>query len=79
MNEGLTLKSSATRGELVTPTGAAIAAAVSTGKSLPEEYKICKMGFGAGKRDYETAGILRAMQMCIRDRPCTKLQWDSHQ
>ncbi|WP_283682750.1 nickel pincer cofactor biosynthesis protein LarC [Parablautia sp. Marseille-Q6255] len=73
VNEGLTLKSSATRGELVTPTGAAIAAAVSTGKSLPEEYKICKMGFGAGKRDYETAGILRAMLI----EPAFSDTWDT--
>lgn len=61
MNEGLTLKTSNITGELVTPTGAAIAAAITTKKPLPEEYKIIKMGFGAGKRNYDASGILRAM------------------
>lgn len=46
-------------GELVTPTGAAIAAAVKTKDQLPESVKISAVGLGAGKRDYETAGFLR--------------------
>lgn len=49
------------QGELVTPTGAAIAAAIRTDEKLPSEFKILKTGLGAGKRDYRTAGILRAM------------------
>lgn len=49
------------QGELVTPTGAAIAAALCTGHQLPSEFKIVKTGLGAGKRSYATAGILRAM------------------
>lgn len=61
MNEGLTLRTSDIAGELVTPTGAAIAAAISTKAALPDEYRIVKMGFGAGKRDYAASGILRAM------------------
>lgn len=61
MKHGLILKTSAIEGELVTPTGAAIAAAFSNGNTLPEQYRICKMGFGAGKRDYATTGLLRAM------------------
>lgn len=48
-------------GELVTPTGAAIVAAIRTGEELPESYKILQIGMGAGKREYETPGILRAM------------------
>ena len=52
-------------GELVTPTGAALAATVMTGDTLPERRAICAMGVGAGKRDYECAGILRAM--VVRD------------
>lgn len=49
-------------GELVTPTGAAIAAAImQTHNELPENYRIIKVGIGAGKRDYASAGILRAM------------------
>ncbi|MBS6396625.1 MAG: LarC family nickel insertion protein [Clostridiales bacterium] len=48
-------------GELVTPTGAAIAAALRTGERLPESFYIKRIGLGAGKRDYDTAGIVRAM------------------
>ena len=48
------------KGELVTPTGAAIAAAVMTDETLPKEFKIVKTGLGAGKRNYEKPSILRA-------------------
>ena len=58
---GLDLKITQVKGELVTPTGAAIAAAVRTGKTLPENFEIEKIGIGAGKRTYECPGILRAM------------------
>jgi uncharacterized protein (TIGR00299 family) protein len=50
------------KGELVTPTGAAIVAALRTKTSLPREMKILKIGLGAGKRSYQGAsGLLRAM------------------
>ena len=49
------------RGELVTPTGAAIAAAVRTSGTLPESFRVKKVGMGAGKRDYEAPGFLRSM------------------
>lgn len=58
---GLDLKITQVKGELVTPTGAAIVAAVRTGKTLPENFEIEKIGIGAGKRTYECPGILRAM------------------
>lgn len=48
-------------GEFVTPTGAAIAATLRTGRRLPEHFRILKTGIGAGKREYEKASILRAM------------------
>lgn len=48
-------------GELVTPTGAAIIAAIRTSECLPEVMKIQKIGLGAGKRKYERPSILRAM------------------
>lgn len=48
-------------GEFVTPTGAAIVAAIMTGKKLPEEYTIESIGIGAGKREYERPSLLRAM------------------
>lgn len=60
-NQKLTLKLSDVQSELVTPTGAAIAAAIRTQQKLPEEFQILSTGYGAGKRDYKTTGVLRAM------------------
>ena len=51
------------QGELVTPTGAAIAAAITTSYTLPEIFQINKIGVGAGKREYEVPGILRVMEI----------------
>ena len=87
---GLVIHPTQVRGELVTPTGAAIAAAVQTCQSgrpdgqetgqssdscvdsytamYTNAYTIEGVGIGAGKRDYETAGILRAMWV----RPCVQ-------
>lgn len=59
--KNLTLHITETEGEFVTPTGAAIAAAVRTGEKLPEHFRIVKTGIGAGKRNYERPSILRAM------------------
>ena len=50
-----------TQGEFVTPTGAAIVAAVCTGNKLPQNFTVLKTGIGAGKRTYERPSILRAM------------------
>lgn len=47
-------------GEFVTPTGAAFVAAVKTGEKLPARFEICKVGLGAGKRNYNRPSILRA-------------------
>lgn len=47
------------KGELVTPTGAAIAAALKNKDRLPEEFTIIKIGVGAGKKDFKKANILR--------------------
>ena len=58
---GLTLKPTDIQGELVTPTGAAIAAAIRTSDRLPERFTIERGGLGAGKRQYERPSILRAM------------------
>ena len=57
----LCIKVTDVEGELVTPTGAAIVAAIRTKDKLPEEFEIKKIGVGAGKRQYECPGILRAM------------------
>ena len=49
------------KGELITPTGAAFAAAVMTKRELPEVMRIVKVGLGAGKREYPRPSILRAI------------------
>lgn len=56
----LPLKITENDGEMVTPTGAAIAAALYTGEKLPESFVIEKTGYGAGKRPYENP-VLRVM------------------
>lgn len=58
---GLPLTVTQVEGELVTPTGAAIAAAIRTSGELPDRSTVKKIGIGAGKRDYACPGILRAM------------------
>ncbi len=58
---GIPLRSSGVTGEMVTPTGIAIAAALRTRSSLPKQYKIIKTGTGLGKRDFGRANLLRAM------------------
>lgn len=58
---GLELQITENEGEMVTPTGAAIAAAIQTAKKLPKKYKIKKIGIGAGNKDFKNANILRAM------------------
>ncbi len=50
-----------TQAELVTPTGAAIVAAIATESELPARFYIKKTGMGAGKRAYSRPSILRAM------------------
>ncbi len=55
-----------TEGELVTPTGAAIVAAIKTKDKLPKKFSIEKIGIGAGKRTYDRPSMLRAM--LIKDK-----------
>lgn len=57
----LKMKVTANEGEMVTPTGAAIAAALHCGQQLPKYYQIEKIGIGAGNKDFKNANILRAM------------------
>lgn len=58
---GLKLRITDMKGELVTPTGAAVAAVIRTSDRLPESFRIEKVGLGAGKRAYERPSFLRAM------------------
>lgn len=60
-SHGLRLHITNTQGELVTPTGAAIVAAIKTEDKLPEQFTIQKIGMGAGKRTHDRLSILRAM------------------
>ena len=57
----LKLHITSAHGEYVTPTGAAIAAALRTSDQLPREFVMKKIGLGAGKREQELSGILRAI------------------
>ena len=58
---GLPLGICDVEGELVTPTGAALVAAVVTGFDLPERSVVRRVGLGAGKRSYSRPSILRAL------------------
>lgn len=66
----LSMRFTSRKGELVTPTGAAIAAALRTQEELPERFVIERTGLGAGKREYEIPSILRAMVI----EPCGRMQ-----
>lgn len=57
----LNLHITSTEGELITPTGAAIVAAIKTSDQLPRQFTIEKTGIGAGKRTYDRPSLLRAM------------------
>ncbi len=59
--EHLNLHITGAKGEYVTPTGAAIAAAVRTSDQLPAEFTVSKIGLGAGKRTQELPSLVRAM------------------
>lgn len=59
--EGLELLVTDTKGEMVTPTGAAIAAALRTKRGTPGPFRIVRIGMGAGKKDFPHANLLRAM------------------
>jgi len=58
---GIVLKQTDNNGEMVTPTGIAIVAALNAQTNLPESYKIIKSGIGLGKRDFGGANFLRVM------------------
>lgn len=60
-DSGLHLHLTEEEGEFVTPTGAAVVAALKIEERLPEKFTIERIGLGAGKRNYSRPGILRAM------------------
>ncbi len=59
-DHGLPIRFLNAEGEFITPTGAAIAAAITTDRQLPGRFTIAKTGIGSGKRKHEIPGILRA-------------------
>ena len=67
---GIALHITETKGEMVTPTGAGIVAALRTQETLPAGYKILNSGIGLGKRDFGRANFLRAqiIEDCASDK-----------
>lgn len=57
---GLSLKILDVDGEMITPTGAAIAA-VLRNCVMPEQFTVERIGIGSGEKDFPHANILRAM------------------
>ena len=74
---GLPLRPTSVRGERVTPTGAAILAALWNGRALPASYRIVKTGYSSGHRAYEgTVSILRTMLLSVpEDEPEKDIVW----
>lgn len=58
---GIALRKTETRGELVTPTGIALAAAFRTRERLPEKFRVRSVGIGLGTREIGRANLLRAV------------------
>lgn len=75
---GLTLRLTDNEGEMVTPTGAAIAGCLRTEKELPERYTIEKIGVGAGTKDFKNANILRAMILVPEDEEGQKTETEDN-
>lgn len=75
---GLTLRLTDNEGEMVTPTGAAIAGCLRTEKELPERYTIEKIGVGAGTKDFKNANILRAMILVPEDEEGQKIKTEDN-
>jgi uncharacterized protein (TIGR00299 family) protein len=60
-SHGLVISQSDRQGEFVTPTGAAIAAAIGTLREPPDRYRILACGLGSGKRAYDPPSTVRAL------------------
>ena len=48
---------------MITPTGAAILAALGSREPLPKSFQVEKIGIGAGKKDFDHANVLRVMMI----------------
>ncbi len=74
--KGIPLSSSNVKGELTTPTGAAILAETVNRWSAPEGCRIVAVGYGAGSRSYPTqANVLRVsiLEEISEDYSCDKI------
>ena len=60
-NSNLLVRLTNIQGEMITPTGAALAAALKTREKEEGPYKIEKIGIGFGKREFPHVNMLRAM------------------
>ena len=58
--------------ELVTPTGAAIVAALGQGVRMPSRYVVKAVGVGAGEREIGRANLLRAMLLEEAEEPVSQ-------
>lgn len=59
----LSLRITGVQGEMITPTGAAILAALGSREPLPKSFQVEKIGIGAGKKDFDHANVLRVMMI----------------
>lgn len=78
---GIPLSIMDAQGEFVTPTGAALTAAVRTRSTLPECFTVQRVGLGAGKRAYAVPSLLRAMiieEATDGAKPCADSVRESH-
>ncbi|MEG0898545.1 MAG: nickel pincer cofactor biosynthesis protein LarC [Oscillospiraceae bacterium] len=57
---GIPVKITNTCGEMITPTGASIVAALADQFKTPEQIVLNKIGIGAGKKNFDHANIIRA-------------------
>lgn len=55
----LEIVSTEVKGEMVTPTGAAILAAIKTNSKFPNDCRVKRIGLGNGKRNHDSEGLLR--------------------
>lgn len=60
-SHGLRIRQTSNDGEMITPTGAAIAAALRTQDKVSGSYRIISAGTGAGTKDFAQPNILRVM------------------
>ena len=64
----LEFASSVIQGELVTPTGAALAAGLQSAKAIPSDYLIERTGRGKGKRAYNPRALLEIHQISYEEK-----------